>query len=142
MSNLNVLPAELLIVVVRTIHNSLPSLVLVSEHLHHVLNPILYRFIHYIDKEAALVTTDFPDWSRNLHQCSSAIAGLRQDSRITQLDLLVRTLVEFPHLRPMILGASFQWDKNRRSSEDEILRVIDLLKCSVRFIHLGTVNMP
>ncbi|KAH6678009.1 hypothetical protein B0J14DRAFT_581739 [Halenospora varia] len=144
MSNLNALPEEILIAVAHTIHDSLPSLALVSKQLHDTLNPLLYRFIHYGDnrQDSCLGMMEFPDWSSDFHQCSSCMDDPRQDSKIVQLDLFVRTLVDSPQMRPLVSAASFRWDRDNTSTEEMVLKALGLLSSSVRFVHLGPVNTP
>ncbi|KAH8651957.1 hypothetical protein BGZ60DRAFT_569121 [Tricladium varicosporioides] len=143
MSNLNTLPPEILLRIAHTIHISLPNLALASKHLHHVLNPLLYRFVHYDDNRrgAWLGGMEFPDWPCDFHQCSSCIDDPRQDSRIVQLDLFVRTLVNSPQMRSTISAASFQWDAENANTEKAVLKAIGLLSPSVRFVHVRPVKM-
>lgn len=136
MTTLDLLPQDILNIIACTTHDSLPALALVSKNLHRAINPLLYRFVHHGEyhKGAYSGEMQFPDWSSDFHQCTSGIKGMpRQDSKVARLDSFLRTIHDSPHLRALVLAASFGWS----TPNDTVSNCIDILGSSVRFLHLN-----
>ncbi|RDL41647.1 uncharacterized protein BP5553_01626 [Venustampulla echinocandica] len=121
MANFENLPDEILLAIVGQVrHDSLPAVARLSKQFNRCANAMIYRFVHFSEppKSREHKELQFPDWTSKHRQPLPAFDNCpRGDSRIYQISLFLRTVLESQALRLSIRAASFKW--RTRDIEDK-----------------------